>query len=121
VPLHRGVEWLLSVQNADGGWGGAKAVESSIEETALAVDALAGLLGARGGSEQLQLPKETIESVVWRGAGWLVKETDGGKSMTPAPIGLYFAKLWYFEKLYPVIFAVSALNKVGRLLRRTKS
>jgi squalene-hopene/tetraprenyl-beta-curcumene cyclase len=121
MPLHRGVEWLLSVQNEDGGWGGAKSVESSIEETALAVDALAGLLSARGGSEQLQLPKETIESAVWRGAGWLVEETDGGKSMTPAPIGLYFAKLWYFEKLYPVIFAVSALNKVERLLRRAKS
>ena len=121
MPLHRGVEWLLSVQNEDGGWGGAKSVESSIEETALAVDALAGLLGARGGSEQLQLPTETIESAVWRGAAWLVEETDGGKSMTPAPIGLYFAKLWYFEKLYPAIFAVSALNKVGRLLRRTKS
>jgi squalene-hopene/tetraprenyl-beta-curcumene cyclase len=121
VPLHRGVEWLLSVQNEDGGWGGAKSVESSIEETALAVDALAGLPGARGGSEQLQLPKKTIESAVWGGAGWLVEETDGGKSMTPAPIGLYFAKLWYFEKLYPVIFAVSALNKVERLLRRAKS
>lgn len=39
-----------------------------------------------------------------RGARWLEARTD----FTPAPIGLYFAKLWYFEKLYPLIFAVSA-------------
>ncbi len=31
----RGVEYLLSVQNADGGWGGAKDCPSSVEETAL--------------------------------------------------------------------------------------
>ncbi len=116
VSMRRGVEWLLSAQNADGGWGGSKAVESSIEETALAVDALAGFLDTHGYAEQLKLPKETIESAVCRGIGWIVEKTDGGKSMTPAPIGLYFAKLWYFEKLYPAIFIVSALNKVKRLL-----
>ena len=36
----RGVEYLLESQNADGGWGGAKAVASSVEETAMAVAAL---------------------------------------------------------------------------------
>jgi squalene-hopene/tetraprenyl-beta-curcumene cyclase len=30
-----------------------------------------------------------------------------------APIGLYFARLWYFEKLYPLIFATSALGRVA--------
>jgi len=40
----RGVQGLLSVQNTDGGWGGAGSVISTIEETALAVDALCTVL-----------------------------------------------------------------------------
>jgi squalene-hopene/tetraprenyl-beta-curcumene cyclase len=32
----------------------------------------------------------------------------------PSPIGLYFAKLWYYEKLYPLIFTVSALGQALR-------
>ena len=39
----RGVAYLLSVQNADGGWGGAKDCPSSVEETALAVEVLVDL------------------------------------------------------------------------------
>ena len=59
----------------------------TIEETALAVAATGDAQGAR----------------------WLEARTD----FTPAPIGLYFAKLWYFEKLYPLIFAVSASSACG--------
>jgi hypothetical protein len=29
-----------------------------------------------------------------------------------SPIGLYFAKLWYYERLYPLIFATAALGRV---------
>ncbi|MBL4559647.1 MAG: hypothetical protein JKX79_01545, partial [Labilibaculum sp.] len=29
-----------------------------------------------------------------------------------APIGLYFASLWYFEDMYPLVFASSALKEV---------
>jgi len=116
ITLTKATEWLLSVRNTDGGWGGAKSVNSSVEETALAVDALAGLLGVWPPNEALQLSTETIESALWRGVGWLVQKTEGAKVMPPAPIGLYFAKLWYFEQLYPAIFTVSALNKAQRLL-----
>ena len=56
----------------------------TIEDTALAVAAL--------GDE--------------RGARWLEGRTD----FEPSPIGLYFANLWYSEKLYPLIFSVSALT-----------
>ena len=36
----------------------------------------------------------------------------------PSPIGFYFAKLWYFEKLYPVSFTVAALNRVSPVASR---
>src|SRR5262249_51104082 len=39
-PAQRGIGWLLTAQNADGGWGGAAGVRSCIEETALAVEVL---------------------------------------------------------------------------------
>jgi squalene-hopene/tetraprenyl-beta-curcumene cyclase len=29
-----------------------------------------------------------------------------------APIGLYFASLWYHEKLYPLIFVTDALRRL---------
>jgi squalene-hopene/tetraprenyl-beta-curcumene cyclase len=52
---------------------------------------------------------------VHRGAAWLMRNTDQGRSTTASPLGLYFARLWYFEELYPLIFALSALRKVQRL------
>src|SRR5947208_457442 len=39
--LETAVKWLANAQNSDGGWGGAPGVRSSVEETALAVEALA--------------------------------------------------------------------------------
>jgi len=95
----KGANWLLAARNDDGGWGGAAGAPSSIEETALAVAALAGIAGA--------------EAVVRRGAAWLVQRTEGGTRFDPAPIGLYFAQLWYSEQLYPVIFTVQALERVA--------
>ena len=56
----------------------------SIEETALAVAATGDARGRR----------------------WLLTRA----AFEPAPIGLYFASLWYFEKLYPLIFTVAALE-----------
>ena len=45
-----------------------------------------------------------------RGRQWLLTRAQ----FEPAPIGLYFAKLWYFEKLYPLIFTVAALSAETR-------
>ncbi|MBL7219291.1 MAG: squalene--hopene cyclase [Phycisphaerae bacterium] len=101
--LTRGAEWLISAQNDDGGWGGGASIASSIEETALAVDALLCLGDIT----------PTIES----GAAWLVEHTGGGRKFPPAAIGLYFAKLWYYEELYPRVFTISALNRL--LAKRT--
>jgi squalene-hopene/tetraprenyl-beta-curcumene cyclase len=44
-----------------------------------------------------------------------VEAVESGRFRDPSPIGFYFAKLWYFEKLYPLIFTVAAL---GRALRK---
>jgi squalene-hopene/tetraprenyl-beta-curcumene cyclase len=73
---------------------------STIEETALSVEALAG-------TEHV--------GVVERGAAWLVARVESGEWRQPAPIGFYFAKLWYYEKLYPLIWTVGALGKVAAL------
>jgi squalene-hopene/tetraprenyl-beta-curcumene cyclase len=94
----RGVAWLVAAQNAEGGWGGSPGAPSSIEETALAVEILldAGL---------------EARSAVNKGIVWLVEQVESGGLNRPAPIGFYFAKLWYFEKLYPIIFSVAALGR----------
>jgi squalene-hopene/tetraprenyl-beta-curcumene cyclase len=36
-----------------------------------------------------------------------------GEARRASPIGLYFARLWYHESLYPLIFLVDALNHLG--------
>lgn len=60
--------------------------------------------GSYGTVEETALAVGVLRDV--RGAQWLRAQHD----VAPAPIGLYFAKLWYFEKLYPLIFTVSALS-----------
>jgi squalene-hopene/tetraprenyl-beta-curcumene cyclase len=94
----RGRGWLLAAQNADGGWGGAPGAASSLEETGLALGALAGERDPRSCEARR------------RGALWIAERTGGGREAPPAPIGLYFARLWYFEALYPLIFAVEGLR-----------
>lgn len=71
----------------------------TVEETALAVKALAGL------------PEPPM--ALNRGRLRLVELVEAGQWRQAAPIGLYFARLWYFEKLYPLIFAASALGRLA--------
>ncbi len=116
----RAVLWLTKVQHAGGGWGavvnrraakkpGAQAPEvpemtSSVEETALAVEAL---LPFAGGGDH-------VATAVDQGAAWLSEAVPEGRHWQPAPIGFYFAKLWYYERLYPQIFATRALGCASR-------
>jgi squalene-hopene/tetraprenyl-beta-curcumene cyclase len=104
-PARRGVAWLLSAQNADGGWGGAANTPSSVEETALAVEVL---LDAQ---PRVDTPDSPVCDAVNKGLTWLVQRVENGGLYEPTPIGFYFAKLWYFEKLYPIIFSVAALGR----------
>ena len=103
-PARRGVAFLLSIQNADGGWGGAKDTPSSVEETALAVEILC------------DLPDPAVIKAVNSGLAWLVEQVEAGRLHEPTPIGFYFAKLWYFEKLSPIIFTAAALGRARRKL-----
>ena len=111
----RGALWLTKAQHAGGGWGtvatpqtqSAKQTElaewhSSVEETALAVDAL------------LPFAKRNdhIAASLDQGVSWLTDAVLDGRHREPAPIGFYFAKLWYYEQLYPLIFATRALGAV---------
>jgi squalene-hopene/tetraprenyl-beta-curcumene cyclase len=52
---------------------------------------------------------------VVRGLTWLVQRIESDEGHEAAPIGFYFAKLWYCEALYPVIFSVSALGTALRM------
>jgi squalene-hopene/tetraprenyl-beta-curcumene cyclase len=100
--------WIKQAQNEDGGWGGAAGIPSSIEETALAVSALAS-------SRQIEKRASSERSPIHRGITWLAKATKSGSVHEPSPIGFYFAKLWYYEALYPLIFSVEALARSAKL------
>jgi squalene-hopene/tetraprenyl-beta-curcumene cyclase len=103
-PARRGIAWLLANQNDDGGWGGGRGTPSSLEESALAVEILLDAGPAAQGA-------------VDRGLAWIVERVEEGGLYEPTPIGFYFAKLWYFEKLYPMISTVAALGRACRKLR----
>ncbi len=92
------------------GWGGGFGVLASVEETALAVEALAAVLAI----EPLPagLNRSALEDALISGTNWLLARVASGEWTHPAPIGLYFASLWYADKLYPRIFTVAALGAV---------
>ena len=143
----RGMAYLLANQNRDGGWGGGPSVSkwmggrgipcrenrvSSIEETALALEALAQLrndaqeLSGDQGVKNSLICDKTAETVaggndpclgaIIRGIEFLLQGVRDEHHHVPWPIGFYFAKLWYHERLYPLIFATAAF---GTYLRAT--
>jgi squalene-hopene/tetraprenyl-beta-curcumene cyclase len=96
----RGAGWIIAEQNKDGGWGGARGAPSSVEETALAVEAIAGTQHVAACN---------------RGVDWLIDRVESGRWREPSPIGFYFARLWYYERLYPLIWTTGALGRAARL------
>lgn len=84
-------QYLLTQQNADGSWGGKRGVAGTIEETSLSVCALS----------------KSHEESRLKAVEWLINR----EKITAAPIGLYFAMLWYDEKLYPLIYFTEALRR----------
>ena len=100
----RGIDFLKRAQNSDGGWGGGEGTPSSIEETGLALEAL--------------LATSDLDETVLRGLQWLAGQAEANRCTQTSPIGFYFAKLWYFEELYPLIDACAALRKATGLIDR---
>ncbi|MEN9575409.1 MAG: hypothetical protein RL514_3264 [Verrucomicrobiota bacterium] len=114
-PLHHGNSydlckegygWLIRAIGMDGGWGGARGCPCSVEETALAVE----MLGSHA-----KRPLGEYATTLWSGTDWLLRRVEDDTWTQPAPIGFYFAKLWYYERLYPMVFTVAALEAVARL------
>ena len=54
-----------------------------------------------------------IRSAIDLGVAWLVRAVESGRLDDPAPIGFYFAKLWYYARLYPRLFAAGALARAA--------
>jgi squalene-hopene/tetraprenyl-beta-curcumene cyclase len=123
----RGTAYLLENQNGDGGWGGGtsqpyggfspnvghleggKRGGSSIEETAIAVE---GLLWSGQGVR---------DASIMQALGWLVQAIQSGNLECSSPIGFYFAKLWYHERLYPTLFSLGALGEALTQLDRPRA
>jgi squalene-hopene/tetraprenyl-beta-curcumene cyclase len=114
--LRRGLQWLLETQNPDGAWGGGAQTPPSLEETALAVEALAACLNEP--DSLLEKPPQALDAAA-RGAQWLAARVASGAFRQPAPIGFYFSRLWYYEKLYPLIFTVGALGAYRSSILKT--
>ena len=118
----RGLEWLAAAVDPGGGWGGGghhvghhvpmvvvgeSRGPSSVEETALAVEAL------------LAAPSDPRrQPVLEAGLQWLVRAVEESRHRQTAAIGLHLARLWYSEKVYPLAFTVSALGQAVKLLSR---
>lgn len=101
--FERGAGYLERAQNPDGGWGGAPGAPSKNLITARAVSALSRVGGRRraalaGAEALLRFPPQKSE-----------------------PIGLYFSKLWYSEKLYAPILRLNAFSDALKLFGKNEA
>ena len=90
-----GRAFLVKVRNPDGSWGGDAGVGGTIEETSLA-------LGALAGSEYADVCTDALQ--------WLNHQY-ATAGLVSSPIGLYFASLWYGEVLYPHTAYLEGLSR----------
>ena len=84
-------KYLIDNQSDDGSWSGKTGIPGTVEETSLAICALA----------------ETNREACLKGIRWIEKQDQ----VKASPIGLYFALLWYDEKMYPLIFQIEGLRR----------
>ncbi len=101
------IAYLRARQNPDGGWGGGASLQysgvssdstSTIEETAIALEGL--MCGGQS----------PYDPSIMQALDWLARTIQSGNLSCSWPIGFYFAKLWYHERLYPAIFSLGALG-----------
>jgi squalene-hopene/tetraprenyl-beta-curcumene cyclase len=119
--------WLVSAQHSTGGWGPPRAPRDysgaekdgfrawraneamaklcSVEETALAVNALIPLVDSN----------HEASLAVSAGLTWLAAGVEQDAHRRPAVIGFYPSRIWYYERLYPLAFAAGAFSRaIGR-------
>lgn len=108
----RGRDALVALQRPDGSWGsggireaGVKADTGSLEETALAIEALVAWKDV--------VP---VGVALEKGLDWLMTAVEDDQHLRASPIGFYFAKLWYYEAAYPLVFSTAALGRAARAL-----
>jgi squalene-hopene/tetraprenyl-beta-curcumene cyclase len=100
-PLQRAVTWLLDTQLPQGGWALRKDAPATVEESALALEALAAA-------------SATLRIDLKPGIDFLLGAVESGAWKRPAPLGLFYGRHWYSEQLYPILLTVSALSRVER-------
>ena len=91
-------DFLLTCQNADGGWGGEKGVASKVTLTAKALCALSHY-------------QTECDEAICRGVDYLYRQYEAGTLYRREPIGLYFSRLWYSEELYNYTYLILALRQ----------
>jgi squalene-hopene/tetraprenyl-beta-curcumene cyclase len=122
--VQRAAAWMMTNQHAEGGWGPPRAPVDyssgerdstfrswrenealarfcSVEESAAAVSALVPLAGH----------SPALERSVSKGLNWLANAVEQDLHRQPAVIGYYFARIWYYERMYPLAFAAGALSR----------
>lgn len=88
--MTRTKDFLLSRQHRSGGWGSGDGEHDYVIFTARCVRALK--------------PFKDAETAVARALAFLRPYLENPAAAPPEPVGLYFAHLWYDEKLYAPIF-----------------
>jgi squalene-hopene/tetraprenyl-beta-curcumene cyclase len=96
--LEKGRAYLLNAQHPSGGWAAQPGLAPTLEETALALSAMAG---------------SPHHAAIEKGTQALLQQTQNGTVTPASPIGLYFARLWYSEQLYPMLFTITALRRIA--------
>lgn len=135
--IRRGLRYLEKEQRADGSWiplwfgnqanlrhenpvyGTVRVLEALCELDA-AEFPIVGNMMQRGFQwlEKLEIENLSVEEtalaagLTGRGGAKLLEMTANGTQFCAGPIGLYFASLWYSERLYPLIFTTEALNRL---------
>jgi squalene-hopene/tetraprenyl-beta-curcumene cyclase len=78
-----------------------------MEETAIALDGIMHQIDTTEHSDSIMAGLRRLSEFVL-----------AGDHETSQPIGFYFAKLWYHERLYPMVFSLSALKKGLEICQR---
>jgi squalene-hopene/tetraprenyl-beta-curcumene cyclase len=83
-----------------------------VEETALGISVVAkSLRCACRLKDDLKL---SSQAALRRSCEWLFEKIASGTYKKVSPIGFYFAKLWYWESMYPLVYTGAALNEIDQ-------